>query len=246
MFWHLAVRKVYIAYKYRVAKPIPFPADLSDEELFTLIQDKINYPDQLHIFWNEEGEIVIQGKYGEHILTIEEDSIFVERDLSRNGKNIEEGEVLDAYIRKIFDSDSPVNPYKKWKKLNSHAKKYKRIHIGVVGVVLIAIIWGISQYGGYRAARIRESHLPQFSETVSIDRAFESFFEDGRWKEHSEGGIKYVDYIGTYVHGKNTANVVIRFLYSDTEFKVHTAFVDGEELMPLEVLELFEAIYQSA
>lgn len=248
LFWNLSFRAVYISLKYRNARPIPYPGGMDKENIFQLLKEKLDYPTKKALYYNERGEITIECKYGQHVLTIDNSNIYIGRNGSHHAKNTEEAECLDSYIRKIFNPNEPVNPYRQYKKMKSHRKNWILIQVVVIIACIIAFSIGAGESDlgdAYMSNNISVSYLTQYSSTISIGDAFDNFFDDGKWSSYAEGALNYVDYTGSCRFGNENVNVVIRFWTSDTEFKVHSVFIDGEEASILGQAALLEAIYSN-
>lgn len=245
--WNASFRAEYIKIKYKKPKAILLPASFDKERLFQFLNEKLTYPTKKALFYDENGKIIIECKYGQHILSIDGNNLYVGRK-SHHAKNIEEAECLDSYIRKLFDSNASVNPYNQYKKMNSHKKKWIIIQLAMVAVCILIFAIGADETGlddSYSSNNISESYLTQYSSNITVGEAFDNFFADGEWSNYSEGAVEYIDYSGTCTIDGEPANVVIRFWCSETEFRVHCVFLNGEEVPQVMELSLFESIYNN-
>lgn len=247
-FWNACFRKTYIIIKYKNPKPIKIPNNTEKEEVYKALNEKLNFPEKKSIFFDEYGNIVIECKYGNHPIIIEDNCIFVGRETAYGEKHTEEAEVLDAYIRKIYDINAPVNPNEKYKKMKNYRKNWILIQIAMVAALLVMLAMGSHEAGIDDAVSsnfISSSYLTQYSEEVTIGEAFDAFFADGSWETHSDGAMEYIDYSGNCLLGEEDVNVVIRFWKSDEQFKVENVFINGNEISVITETALFEAIYNN-
>lgn len=247
LFWNLVLRELYIELKYRKAKPIVIPDEMKKEELFAFLKENLNYPEKFDLYYNECGDITVTCKYGEHILTMDNDSLYVSRNGGNRGKNTEEAECLGAYIQKLFNVNAPVNPYNMYRKMKSHKKRWLSIQVGILLFFLIFSVSVVKKSNvddSLASKNISESYLPDYSESLTVGEAFENFFDDGKWEKFSDGSVEYVDYSGKCLYGEETVDVCIRFWVSDEKFKVESVMFDGEEIDMMLEEALFNAIYE--
>lgn len=248
LFWNLAFREWYIYYKYKKAKPINIPVDSNKQSVFSILKNSLSYPDLKSIHWDTNGDIMIVGKYGKHKITIENNSLYVGRDHSKHSKNIEEAEIIDVYIRKIFDTTYPDDPYDKYKKMKKHKKNWVLIQLGIIIAAVIAFSVGMPDsdlYESQTSNNISNSYLNSYSETITIGKAFDAFFSDGKWSSYSEGAINYIDYTGTCMYGDEQAEMIIRFWHSDIEFRVEEIYINGEKMPDISHVGFLQTIFDS-
>lgn len=172
-------------------------------------------------------------------------------------KSEEREVVLEAiaicnYINKFFNPSSEVNPDKYIRSMKSHEK-----HQVIAGsIVLVAIVVGV---GGAVANHVspgsiqeifkpgitlREAHLSKYSNTVTIEDAFENFFEKPKWSTYKDKGDSFVVFTGVCKIENERADIKISFKKTGEKFIVDSLEINGVESV-LMVDSLLTKVYDS-
>ena len=248
VLWIACGRNLYIVYKYGEETGIEFKYDLSREEQYAKLKNELTYPDLKEIFYDEKGRISLKCKYRSHSLRIENDRLYVCKQRPYTDKVIEEAECLKAYIEKLFNPDSPINPRAKYDAMSGHKKQYIILHIVIVAAFALGFIWVIHESGAENpisSKNISSSYLTEFSSTETVGEAFNGFFSNPKWKSYSVGAEDFVDFSGGCTYGDDyNANMVITFAIYDDYFEVEKIKVNGEELPAIQHYFILSTIYE--
>lgn len=125
-----------------------------------------------------------------------------------------------------------------WKR----SSKFKKVLIVLAAVVVVVIALSLlfSQPGD----GVRNAYLSQYSDKVTIEEAFDSFFADGKWDEYDAGGYSYVTYTGTCEYLGEPADARITFRITDDWFVVNRLDINGVEQDDLTLSVLLDQIYE--
>ena len=161
------------------------PKELEKEDVFSILNEKLNYPVKTHIYYDEKGIVNIKSKYGTHSLKFDDGNLYVGREEKQSSKYIEEAECLSAYIQKLFSADASVNPYRLYKKMMSHRRNWIIILIIMLVIFvgfLISTVEETNLDDSFSSKNISSSYLTQYSDSVTIGEAFDDFFlmENGK------------------------------------------------------------------
>lgn len=271
VFWLLYGRGAWIVYHHKDIG-IVLPEDSSKESVMEELRKNLTYQFLKEIYYDENGNIAIVGKYGTYPVIISEGKLFVAPEIWESGAEsvsktvgflakigvftqrfsrdnarlVEEKECIFAYILKLFDHNAPINPHQKTATMK-RAFQYKKI--AIVGIILIfaimlfIILRDAGIFGGNVTA-IKESYLSEYSHSLTIGDAFEEFFTNPEWESYKDGIQEYVDFKGVCSYGGENATVIITFLMNEDTFVIDKVTVDGRNLSILEQALLLEAIYE--
>lgn len=254
LIWNLSFRALYLSWKHKTANPISIPSDMTKDILYKKLQTELTYPQKQSVHYDANGNISVAGKYKAYPITFSEDgsAIYVAQNRKEqfgkdSGKYIEEVACIDAYVRKMFHPSAPVDPYRAYKNMKSHMRRFVITQIVMVFLCILALVIPAKEAGiddAITSKNISESYLTQYSSTVTVGDAFDNFFSDGKWRSYSEGALEYVDYTGTCTYMDEPATVVIRFYITDEQFRVDKVFMNGSEASVYLSEALFLKIYE--
>lgn len=253
IFWIVKGRSLYINWKYGGESGIDYDTSLSKEELMEKFRKELNYPEQKELYYNENGDITIKGKFGDYSLRIENNKLLISKRIqfdysSQTCRRVEEAECIKAYIQKVFNPDAPVNPSKKLTAMNKYNAKKKITTAALIAILIAAIAYILWQNGyfGNDSVQIKESYLTSYSQTVTIGDAFDEFFEDPRWGEtYTVGSDKYIDFNGKCTYNNETAIMTITFYINGDYFAVQTIKINGTEMPMIMYDEFLFTIFNS-
>lgn len=109
-----------------------------------------------------------------------------------------------------------------------------------LGVLIIGtVIPGIS-YPGYE---VRVSYMTQYSETVTVGEAFESYFEDCKWKKYKDEDYSYVVFTGTCEYMGEICDVRMTFKLTGKNFVCDRLELNGSPQSELMITILLSDVY---
>ena len=269
LLWVTIGRNIYINAKYRGETGFMIESHMEREALMDFIRSKVFYPNAKEIFFDENGEVAIKGKYATHTVICEGNRVYVAKQSSDLGKpegvlswmiyaialiftsgtedvkRIEEAECLQTYIQKAFYPGAPVNAPSMKTTMERHYKRRKIIIIGI-NVILLAIIVSVvlkDMNVTDPSGGIKDSYLSEYSTEVTIGEAFEDYFSDPKWEKYKIGAQEMVDFRGGCMYLNEPATVIITFVMDDDRFWVSEVKVNGDVLSDLLIPILMEEIY---
>lgn len=116
--------------------------------------------------------------------------------------------------------------------------------VAIAVVLLLAFpdfIPNLLQPGG----AVRNAYLTQYSEDVTVEEAFDNFFDNGKWSTYKSDGYSYVAFTGTCLYLDVPVDVRIRFIITGEHFRVDSLDVNGESMGDLALGWLLEEVYES-
>lgn len=131
----------------------------------------------------------------------------------------------------------------------SEAKK-TIIHIALWGVAIFAAVMLFATNTDFftdlvkPGAGVREAYLTQYSKTVTIEDAFDDFFEKEKWSTYKENGYSYVSFSGVceYLGEKVDARVI--FKITGENFVVDHLDINGVEQSDILLYALLAKVYE--
>lgn len=255
VFWIVLLRRSYFGMKFKKDKDgIVFQSDITNEELMKLLQEKLVYPDLKEMHYDENGQVVLVCKYGQHILTTENGRLYVGREFIPKGtpsfkemRNMEEAECLKVYLQKVYDPNCNINPYNKYKKL----KNYNIHKIGVVVALLLVCIYGVVSAlddSGIKeeseSKGISSGYLTDYSSDATVGEAFSNFFAKPEWVSYEQGTTQYVDYKGICsFQGDENAVAIVTFVVSGDNFQVDKITINGQDIGIINHNSFLQTVY---
>ena len=268
--WMTFGRNVYINLTRREQAYVELTQPMERESLMDLLRTKVCYPDAKEIFYDENGEIVVECKHAKHTVRCDDQGIYVVKDwpslnppnsvLGRMfffllclrtesdtfmAKALEEADCLQAYIQKAINPDAPINATVPKQAMDRHYNLRRWIILGLIGALVAVFITVLVNNGiiGDESKGIKDSYLSEYSETETIGEAFENFFDDTSWKSYKDGALQLVDFKGECLWLDERVTVIFTFVVEDDEFHISELKMNGEPMPDIFVLGLLEAIY---
>ena len=240
--WEGFIRDLYTSFKYKKPCPIPVPEKMRETHLMPILEQKLKYPGQKGLYYDENGIVTIEGKYGYYGIVLDNHTLIVLRDTKEN----EEAACLEGYITKIFKSKAPINPHIMYKKMVAHRKRKHLLKAAPIVLVAALVLLNQDFNGGdtWKSNNISVSYLSEYSTEITVGQALDNFFSDGKWSTYKEGGLEYVDYTGTCLLNEEEVSVLIRFWSEDDEFRVDKVMIDGIEVSQITQYAMLEIIYE--
>lgn len=120
------------------------------------------------------------------------------------------------------------------------------IGLGIVIVISLAVVLkpdflaNIFQPG----ANVRNAYLPQYSEAVTVEDAFDNFFDNGKWGTYKKNDYSYVTFTGACEYFGERADVKITFKITGENFLVDHLDVNGITQNDLMLYALLAKVYE--
>lgn len=93
-------------------------------------------------------------------------------------------------------------------------------------------------------ANVRNAYLTQYSETVTVEDAFDNFFDNGKWSTYKENDYSYVTFTGACEYLGERADVKITFKITGENFLVERLDVNGTTQNDLMLYGLLAKVYE--
>lgn len=221
-----------------------------------LIQRNFTFPELKNIRINQQQQVVIEGKYSSHPITIKENALYIgrgERNRDEHStKCILEANVIVGYLKKFFNPLAPVDPYKEYKSYRLSRKQPAFVTLAVTIVFITMLAFNADTLSvkeataGLSSNNISISYLSQYSTDITIGEAFNNFFGDPNWKAYDQGIEKYVDFQGKITFDGKPAVATVTFWMSDEQFIVERIKINNNELLPGEIDEFLQVVYEES
>lgn len=248
LLWTFLLRAMSVLKKYeKQGNQVILPEPMTPDALFQKIKSELQYPDVKNIFYDEYGALSVAGRYADYTLLLEGNTLTVGAEMTgKRGKDMrraEEAMCICAYIGKIFNPATPVNPYHLYKKMR-HARRNSLLISAILIIALLIYSAVMLAPALDETATVRDAYLTQYSSEVTVGEAFDGFFGDPEWTAYEEGAQELIDFQGTCTFGGENVTVRITFgIYGD-QFRVDSVKINGNETSDLLSTSLFTAIYE--
>lgn len=93
-------------------------------------------------------------------------------------------------------------------------------------------------------AGVRNAYLSQYSESITIEDAFERYFENGKWSTYKEEDYSYVVFTGVCEYLGKRVDVKVTFKITGENFVVDSLDINGQTQNDLILYSLLTAIYE--
>lgn len=272
--WFMFGRGAVIVWKHKNDEGTVIPEGMDKDQVIDILKKDAAYPDIKAFYFDENGNICIEGKYDTYSVDIIDGKAYVNDPMFEDGafedgnkavsslakagywkirlkrknqKRVEELECIRAYVAKALDHNAPINAHQKYKNMKT-ARKYSTI-ISIVCAVLAIVLFVVAISGGIGNSMVdgvKNAYLNSYSSEITIGQAFGEFFANPSWESYSENGTDYVKFAGECTYYGETALMVIVFEYMENDwFKVDSIKLNGEYLSELEESVILEVIYDS-
>jgi len=94
-------------------------------------------------------------------------------------------------------------------------------------------------------ASVRNAYLTQYSEAVTVEEAFDNFFDNGKWDAYKADGYSYVAFTGACEYLGERAGVKITFKITGENFIVERLDVNGNEQSDFILYGLLLKVYEN-
>lgn len=93
-------------------------------------------------------------------------------------------------------------------------------------------------------ANVRNAYLSQYSESITVEEAFDGFFDNGKWDTYKEGGYSYVVFTGTREYVGDADDMRITFKITGEHFLVDSLEINGVKQNDFMLALLLAAVYK--
>lgn len=93
-------------------------------------------------------------------------------------------------------------------------------------------------------AGVRNAYLTQYSDKVTVEKAFDHFFSNGKWDTYKADGYSYVTFTGTCEYLGKPADARITFQITGENFRVDRLDINGVEQSDFILAVLLEKVYE--
>lgn len=239
------------------SKELNLPKGMSASGLLESLACKFNYPFFKGIHYGEAGECVIEGKYTMYPVTFNEENVAeLGYMLKPNDKKkrtvLLEAMTIRDYINKFFNPAFPIDVVKDMKKLK-HAEGWCKAVAAVsaaatVLCIAIVILGSVFPDDLQRMVipgiEVRSAYLSQYSDKVTIEKAFESFFDDCKWRADDSGDYPEVIFTGVCLYDGERADVRIVFKITGENFIVDSLDINGQRQSNIMLYSVLSAVYE--
>lgn len=236
---------------------LQLPEGMNAQTLLEALGGKFNYPYFKGVRYGEKGECVIEGRYSEYTVLFNSDNIAYlpcnpKYDDKRYRTILLEAIAVRSYINKFFNPTCPIDVIKDFKALKFAEGQRKAVSVVLAAAgVLVCLAIGIEYAlpGGLQrltkpGMEVRSAYLPQYSETVTIEDAFEDFFDNGKWSKYKENGYSYVVFTGACEYAGQRADVRITFKITGENFIVDSLDLNGQQQNDLILYALLSSVFE--
>lgn len=239
------------------SKELQLPEGMSASTLLEALSGKFNYPYLRGIHYGTDGECVIEGKYSMYPVTFYADNITEISYLPKENDKKKRTVLLEAmavcdYINKFFNPSLPIDLVKDMKRLRIAEGQRKGVAIVCTAasiLVAAAFIWDHVSPGSLESMavpgkEVRTAYLSEYSKSVTIEDAFDNFFDNGKWTKYNLEGYTYVAFTGTCRYYDGQTDVRIVFKITGKNFIIDSLDINGRTQSNLVLYGLLSAVYE--
>lgn len=230
-------------YYSALSKGLLLPEGMTFQTLVTALNGKFDYPYFKGARCSIEGECLIEGRYSVYSVIFSENHIpQLTCNTSEEDKKyriiLREAIAIRSYINRFFAPTSWKDVEKDLKALKLAEKQQKIVVVASsCTTLIITIAFLLNVIGAYipgGASRIfqpgmevRNAYLTQYSDKITIEEAFDNFFENVKWSKYKEAGYTYVVFTGACEYMGERADMRITFKITGENFIVDNLDVNG-------------------
>ena len=247
-------------YYTALSKVLLLPEDMTPQTLVDALNGKFNYPYFKGARCSIEGECLIEGRYSVYSVKFSKDNIpQLDCDPEENDKRyrtiLREAIAVRSYLNKFFAPAYWEDTKKEFKalKLAEGQRKMAAVVSGVATLIVVIAIFlnviGSNISGGISrlfqpGVEVRSAYLTQYSDKVTIEEAFDNFFDNGKWSKYEEAGYTYVVFTGVCEYAGERADVKITFKITGENFIVDSLDLNGRSQNDFMLYMLLTAVYE--
>lgn len=203
-----------------------------------------------NVFYDEHGNVCIEGKIGTHILKVEKQKLVML--LSNDLDMALETNTISTSLLKQLDYQSPINAYEKERGNRSLMKVDVKLKVAITLSFLLLAGGILIQHEWLYIDLVQTCCPKQFSD-ISYKEAFKEYFSDGKWKH-----LKHFDWIdddnvvefdGKGIYDGKESEIKIQFIVTEKEddlynIEMGAALVDGEQLNSVDEYTYIFSIFE--
>lgn len=244
-----------IEYTYkRESKKLQLPEGMSAASLLEAFVGKFNYPYFKGVTYGDHGECVIEGKHQMYPIIFDEENVaeLAIKDDVKAPIALLEAMVVRGYINKFFNPTlniDVIKDMKKLKRLECQSKAERIVSAATSFLIFVVIVvgflnpdWLLSRV--IPGSVVRNGYLTQYSESITIEKAFSNFFDNGKWKQYNSDGYTNVVFTGTCTYLGERVDVRIVFKITGEKFIVDSLDINGREQNSVVLLIMLSEIYE--
>lgn len=259
ILYHKVLAKMITEFFYeRTPKELQLLEGMTDSKLLETLSDKFNYPYFKGVHYGPEGECVIEGKYSMYSVVFSENNIaeisyIAEEDDDKKKRTVLlEALAIQDYINKFFNPDLKIDVVKDMKRLKLAEGQRKAVAVvcTIASVLIVAAIaWDYISPGSLQSMvvpgiEVRSAYLSQYSKQVTIEEAFDNFFDNCKWTKYDSEGYTNVVFTGTCIYLGERADVRIIFKLTGEHFIVDSLDINGRTQSDLILYGVLSAVYE--
>lgn len=256
------IAEIKTEYSYgKKPKELQLPKGMTAAGLLETLSGRFNYPYFKGVHYGVEGECVIEGKYSMYPVIFGENCMAEisyaadENDKRRHTVMLEAMAIRD-YINKFFNPDLPVNVLRDMKRLK-FAEGRRKVAAFVCWAaslfIVVAIVCYLAHFvplGSLQSMttpgiEVRSAYLSQYSTQVTIEEAFENFFDKCKWEKYDSEGYTNVAFTGVCEYAGQRADVRIIFKITGENFIVDRLDINGRTQSDLILYGLLSVVYEN-
>lgn len=124
-------------------------------------------------------------------------------------------------------------------RLKNMSLKWK-IGAGIGILIVIVLCTRIHKPG----VDVRDAYLEYYSNSITVEEAFDSFFDNGKWSEYKENGDVYVVFTGECTYIDKKAKIKIRFRIKGDYFYFVNMEMNGQPQSDIVSEALLDKVYE--
>lgn len=245
--------------KYEDSNKLKLPENSTSKFLLESLSGKFNYPYFKEVRYGENGECIIEGKYGIYPIEFKNDDCAVLKYISKKEDESLRLVLLEAiaihnYLIKFFNPLIQVDTTKDIKALKSaewqvktSAFIYSVASVLIVIFVILGFVFPSGVINFFKpGAEVRQAYLSQYSSSITIEEAFNNFFGDPDWFTYESEGYSYVAFKGTCIYNDEKADVMINFKITGENFMVDSMDINGQPQNNLIIRLMLSKVYEES
>ncbi len=163
-----------------------------------------------------------------------------------------EAMAIRDYINKFFNPNLSVDVVKDMKKLRlaeGQRKAVAFVSAAASLLIIAAIIWDYIVPGSLLeiaipGMEVRTAYLSQYSKSVTIEEAFDHFFDNGKWSKYDSEGYTNVVFTGTCDYQGERSDIRIIFKITGEHFFVESLDINGRSQNAIVLQSLLSTVYE--
>lgn len=256
--YHKGIAEIITEHFYKKeSKQLQLPEGMSASMLLEALSGKFNYPYFKGIHYGTEGECIIEGKYSMYPIIFDQDNIAEISYISKENNKKKRTVLLEAmairdYINKFFNPNLSVDVVKDMKKLRlaeGQRKAASFVSAAASLLIIAAIIWDYIVPGSLLeialpGMEVRGAYLSQYSKSVTIEEAFDHFFDNGKWSKYDSEGYTNIVFTGSCNYQGQRSDIRIIFKITGENFIVDSLDINGQSQNGIVLRSLMSTVYE--